>query len=75
MLAFGAGRRGCLGEQLAKTWMFVLLTSLLQHFTLEAEDEDHPPVTNPRQFESGLILYPPNYKLKFTTRNVSGIME
>uniref|UniRef100_A0A8C8VET1 Uncharacterized protein n=1 Tax=Pelusios castaneus TaxID=367368 RepID=A0A8C8VET1_9SAUR len=59
-LPFSAGRRMCLGEQLARKELFLFFTTLLQHFTF------HIPEDQPRPREDGcysLIHTPDHYKL------------
>ncbi|XP_041517544.1 cytochrome P450 2C70-like [Microtus oregoni] len=62
-LAFSAGKRACIGEGLARTEMFLILTSILQNFTLKPlvnpEDIDTTPV------QTGLLSLPPSYELCF----------
>ncbi|XP_075830114.1 cytochrome P450 2C70-like [Microtus pennsylvanicus] len=63
-LAFSAGKRACIGEGLARMEMFLILTSILQNFTLKPlvnpEDIDTTPV------QTGLLSLPPSYELCFT---------
>ena len=40
---FGAGRRACVGEALAKVELFLFLSWLFQNFTFIAEEEGRPP--------------------------------
>ena len=40
---FGAGRRVCAGEPLAKVELFLFLSWMLQKFTFIAEEDDRPP--------------------------------
>uniref|UniRef100_A0A8C3SG58 Cytochrome P450 n=1 Tax=Chelydra serpentina TaxID=8475 RepID=A0A8C3SG58_CHESE len=59
-LPFSAGRRMCLGEQLARKELFLFFTTLLQHFTF------HIPEDQPRPREDGhyiLIHSPDSYEL------------
>ncbi|CAO2585399.1 Cytochrome P450 2C70, partial [Lemmus lemmus] len=62
-LAFSAGKRACIGEGLARMEMFLILTSILQNFTLKSlvnpEDIDITPV------QTGLLSLPPSYELCF----------
>ncbi|XP_045852940.1 cytochrome P450 2C21-like [Meles meles] len=60
---FSAGKRTCIGEGLARMELFLLLTNILQHFTLkplvDPKDIDTTPVVN------GLGSAPPFFKLCF----------
>ncbi|XP_014641048.1 PREDICTED: cytochrome P450 2C21-like [Ceratotherium simum simum] len=62
-MAFSAGKRVCVGEGLARMELFLLLTTILQHFTLkpllDPKDIDTTPVVN------GLGSIPPFYELCF----------
>uniref|UniRef100_A0A8C9KGL2 Cytochrome P450 n=1 Tax=Panthera tigris altaica TaxID=74533 RepID=A0A8C9KGL2_PANTA len=62
-LAFSAGKRVCIGEGLAHMELFLLLTNILQHFTLKSvvdpKDLETAPVVN------GVGAAPPVYKLCF----------
>ena len=67
LLAFGAGRRVCPGEVLARNRLFLLVTSLLQRFHFKAEADDKLPVFDPREYEvGGVVLTPPRYKVRLT---------
>ncbi|XP_003409269.3 cytochrome P450 2C30-like isoform X2 [Loxodonta africana] len=62
-MPFSAGKRVCAGESLARMELFLILTNILQHFTLkplvDPKDIDTTPVDN------GLGTVPPSYKLCF----------
>ncbi|XP_044530715.1 cytochrome P450 2J2-like [Gracilinanus agilis] len=58
-LPFSAGKRICLGEQLARAELFIFFTCLLQRFTFQA-----PPDTQlSLDFRIGLTLSPVSYKI------------
>ncbi|XP_032691824.1 cytochrome P450 2C21 isoform X2 [Lontra canadensis] len=62
-VSFSAGKRACIGEGLARMELFLLLTNILQHFTLkplvDPKDIDTTPIVN------GLGSAPPFFKLCF----------
>ncbi|XP_004621912.2 cytochrome P450 2C27-like isoform X4 [Sorex araneus] len=62
-MAFSAGKRACAGESLARTELFLFLTTILQNFTLKSEVDPEDIDTTPTS--NGLISLPPNYKLCF----------
>nr|XP_054752259.1 cytochrome P450 2J4-like isoform X1 [Lytechinus pictus]XP_054752260.1 cytochrome P450 2J4-like isoform X1 [Lytechinus pictus] len=65
-LPFSAGRRICMGEQLAKMELFLFFVSLMQHFKYVFADPDTTP-----SFEGvvGLNRQPRPYKVKAILRN------
>ncbi|XP_066279157.1 cytochrome P450 2U1-like [Branchiostoma lanceolatum] len=63
-LPFSIGRRQCPGEQLAKTELFLFLTTLLQHFTFELPG-GAPPST---EGVMGISLSPSSYKIRVRPR-------
>ncbi|XP_075792217.1 cytochrome P450 2J2-like [Pelodiscus sinensis] len=58
-LPFSAGKRGCLGEQLARTELFLFFTTLLQKFTFQAPKG----VKLSLEFRVGVALSPQPYKI------------
>ena len=63
---FGAGRRACVGEALAKVELFLFLSWLFQKFTFIAEEDGHPPRL------TGIFAntqYPFPYKIRALKRN------
>ncbi|XP_030428733.1 cytochrome P450 2J2-like [Gopherus evgoodei] len=58
-LPFSAGKRGCLGEPLARIELFLFFTALLQKFTFQAPNDVK---LNP-QFRAGITLCPQPYQI------------
>uniref|UniRef100_A0A670JL34 Cytochrome P450 family 2 subfamily J member 2 n=1 Tax=Podarcis muralis TaxID=64176 RepID=A0A670JL34_PODMU len=58
-LPFSAGKRACLGEQLARTELFIFFTALLQKFTFQAPKG----MTLSLDHRSGLTLSPQPYRI------------
>ncbi|XP_040847769.1 cytochrome P450 2C3-like isoform X1 [Ochotona curzoniae] len=62
-MPFSTGKRACVGEGLARMELFLVLTTILQHFTLKSlvdpKDIDTTPVNK------GFISVPPSYELCF----------
>ncbi|KAM7324682.1 hypothetical protein ACRRTK_016987 [Alexandromys fortis] len=58
-LPFSMGKRACLGEQLARSELFIFFTSLMQNFTFK------PPVNEKLslKFRNGLTLTPVSHRL------------
>ena len=60
---FGAGRRVCAGESLAKVELFLFSSWLLQNFTF-LPAEGHPPKS-----KASIIQFPQRYKIRAIKRN------
>uniref|UniRef100_A0A8D0UMT4 Cytochrome P450 2J2 n=2 Tax=Sus scrofa TaxID=9823 RepID=A0A8D0UMT4_PIG len=58
-LPFSIGKRACLGEQLARTELFVFFTSLLQKFSFRPPDNEKLSL----KFRVGLTLSPVTYRI------------
>uniref|UniRef100_A0A8D1KLG9 Cytochrome P450 family 2 subfamily J member 2 n=1 Tax=Sus scrofa TaxID=9823 RepID=A0A8D1KLG9_PIG len=58
-LPFSIGKRACLGEQLARTELFVFFTSLLQKFSFRPPDNEKLSL----KFRMGLTLSPVTYRI------------
>lgn len=63
---FGAGRRVCPGETLAKLEMFVLLSWMLHKFTFLPEEGKGPPTITHRR---AITQYPAPFKIRAMKRN------
>ena len=59
---FGAGRRACAGEALAKVELFLFMSWMLQKFTFVAEDGVPP------KAKGTLIQFPSSYKIRAINR-------
>ncbi|XP_072909870.1 cytochrome P450 2D20-like isoform X1 [Hemitrygon akajei] len=60
-IPFSAGHRVCLGEQLAKTELFIFFTYMLQRFTFFLPENEPKPNCKDAQF--GITLSPAPYRL------------
>ncbi|NXL83942.1 CP2J3 protein, partial [Alectura lathami] len=58
-MPFSIGKRACLGEQLARSELFLFFTALLQKFTFQAP----PDTTLDLKFKIGITLAPQPYKI------------
>ncbi len=60
MLIFGAGRRECVGERVAKNRLFILVTMMLQKYKFLAAEGFPIPRHDPREYDSkmGLTIKP-----------------
>ncbi|KAI8747686.1 cytochrome P450 2J1 [Biomphalaria glabrata] len=64
-IPFGVGRRVCLGESMAKTELFLYLSSLIQRFHLLPVHPDQPP---PMDYIYGVTMIPKTYQLRLIER-------
>ena len=62
---FGAGRRSCAGEPLAKMELFIFLSWMLHKFTFEPEDGQNPPQLKPCR---AFVQFPAPYKIRAIKR-------
>lgn len=66
VLSFGAGRRKCLGDQLAKACIFTFFVGIVQAFELKS-DSKFPPSLD---LLPGITLSPKKYKIIFSKRKI-----
>ncbi|CAH1780887.1 unnamed protein product [Owenia fusiformis] len=67
-ISFGAGRRVCVGEQFARTRLFLFCATLLQKFTISPPDGSQSPSPDPRDFPLGIVLHPVPFQIKAIAR-------
>jgi cytochrome P450 len=70
-MVFGAGRRVCLGEALAKNRLFLFATSLLQKFQFVQADNIRKVELDPRKFSLGIVLHPEKFQIKAVHRTLN----
>ncbi|KAK3589272.1 hypothetical protein CHS0354_008335 [Potamilus streckersoni] len=68
LVNFGTGPRGCVGESLAKSRMFLCLTALVQKFDLLPPDVGTLVSDDARTFLPGGVLRPADYNLRAVAR-------
>ena len=63
--AFGAGQRGCVAEVFARARMFLIMSRIIQNFSIlpETSVEDQPSC-DPRSMIKGLVLSHTPYKIR-----------
>lgn len=71
LMVFGAGRRVCLGEALAKNRLFLFATSLLQKFQFVQADNIRKVELDPRKFSLGIVLHPEKFQIKAVHRTLN----
>ena len=69
LLPFGAGRRVCPGEVLARNRLFLFVSSFMQKFNFVAVEGEAPPMYDPRDRLPGLVTKTPNFKVRAQPRH------
>ncbi|XP_012588924.1 PREDICTED: cytochrome P450 2B4-like [Condylura cristata] len=72
-IPFSMGKRLCLGESLARTELFLFLTTILQNFSLRSPQAPEEIDLTPK--ECGLGKLPPAFQLCFLPRQVGGAVR
>jgi cytochrome P450 len=69
LMTFGAGRRVCIGEALAKNRLFLFAAALTQSFRFVPSPEAELPPLDPRTYSLGIVLHPKHFLLRATPRH------
>jgi len=69
LLPFGAGRRGCPGEALARNRLFLFVAALVQKFNILPGDGKNIPKQDPITYKLGINLSPPRFTIKAIVRD------
>jgi methyl farnesoate epoxidase/farnesoate epoxidase len=65
MISFGAGKRVCLGEVLARNTVFLFFTTLLQQFAFSLPEDEPTPETSSI---SGMVMAHQPFRIKISQR-------
>ncbi|CAH1793047.1 unnamed protein product [Owenia fusiformis] len=69
LMPFGAGRRVCVGEQMARVRIFLFMTTMLQRYEFLPEKPGCPPNYDPRDSIMGGVLKMKDYKIRVKKRD------
>lgn len=58
LFPFGAGRRVCLGETLAKNRLFLTVIAIVQRYKILPGSDLETREVDPREYENGIVLNP-----------------
>ncbi|XP_048780499.2 uncharacterized protein LOC125683404 [Ostrea edulis] len=67
-LAFGTGKRNCIGEVFAKSRIFLFLSTLMQQTTIFEPDGKSLSDLRQREMLPGIVLQPQPYEVRFALR-------
>lgn len=65
-LPFGAGKRLCAGETFSRNMEFLIVSTILQNFTLKTPSDEKPP--NRKTNMTGIIAYSEEFWVQFESR-------
>lgn len=68
LFPFGAGRRVCLGETLAKNRLFLVITAMIQRYEFLPENPEEARKADPRNYDFGIVLNPGDVTVKISKR-------
>ncbi|XP_005111233.1 steroid 17-alpha-hydroxylase/17,20 lyase [Aplysia californica] len=68
LLAFGAGKRLCPGENFARVRVFFIVVTLLQKFRFLPPEDVPLPSANPADWKPGVVISPEDYKCRLEPR-------
>ncbi|KAL3870430.1 hypothetical protein ACJMK2_038498 [Sinanodonta woodiana] len=68
LVTFGAGKRVCVGENLAKSRIFLYMTTLIQKFDFLLPIGGTVPSDDPHDFLPGAVLRPHDYMMRLKVR-------
>ncbi|XP_062603343.1 cytochrome P450 1A1-like [Saccostrea cucullata] len=63
--AFGHGKRSCVGENFARSRIFLFIVTLVSKFSITDPYESNPQLFHPLDMSPGIALQPPNFKCIF----------
>lgn len=69
LMPFGAGRRVCLGETLAKNRLYLYVLALVKRYEFKPSDIEEIPDMDPRSYSMGLVLHPKPFNVKAIPRS------
>lgn len=68
MMAFGVGKRSCIGEAFAKSRIFLFLATMMKHFTFTSKNIEAFHEFDPFNMKPGLVKMPQNFKFRVEQR-------